>query len=403
MKYFKKAILFFILIISVNTYAINKEDIISLTENINICSDKTNSLLKGFKNSYIRMLNERNISEEDLTTIYNNINKVINILNSNEVCSTEDKDKIPDNVKSTLYNLYNQTNNIILKSPKITAENENKENVENEENKVNKENEETKTTIKEDTNIVIDKNNDEIKIYDNGTLKDIIKINNKLNYVGINKIVKILIVGLSVTLIALIILKIIRRKSLLVTSLIYCNIFLLIIIFGFKDKISIGLDVISLMNVQEKITSKQAIISNNKIISYPSYGTNYGTIKISDQVESIYFGDSANILKQGIGTSSMYAIPGDNKKVVLSGHNTGVFRNLSKLKIGNKINIHTNYANFDYKVKATKIVSENDSSSLEKDYDLILYTCYPNDDLYGSKRLIVYANLTKSKWLGESK
>ena len=53
MKYFKKAILFFILIISVNTYAINKEDIIALTENINICSDKTNSLLKGFKNSYI--------------------------------------------------------------------------------------------------------------------------------------------------------------------------------------------------------------------------------------------------------------------------------------------------------------------------------------------------------------
>lgn len=400
MKYFKKAILFFILIISVNTHAISKEDIISLTENINICSNKTNSLLKGFKNSYIRMLNERNINEEDLTTIYNNINKVINILNSNEVCSTEDKDKIPDNVKSTLYNLYNETNYIILKSPKITAENENKENVENKENK---ENEEPKTTIKEDINIVIDKNNDEIKIYDNGTLKDIIKTNNKLNYVGINKIVKILIVGLSVTLIALIILKTIRRKSLLVISLIYCNIFLFIIIFGFKDKISIGLDVISLMNVQEKITSKQAIISNNKIISYPSYGTNYGTIKISDQVESIYFGDSANILKQGIGTSSMYAIPGDNKKVVLSGHNTGVFRNLSKLKSGNKINIQTNYANFDYTVKATKIVSENDSSSLEKDYDLILYTCYPNDDLYGSKRLIVYANLTKSKWLGESK
>lgn len=394
MKYLKKAILFFILIISVNTYAVNKEDIISLTENINICSDKTNSLIKGFKNSYIRMLNERNISEEGLNTIYNNINKVINILNSNEVCSTEDKDKIPSNVKSSLYSLYNETNNIILKSPKITAENEN--------NEIEK-NEETKTTVKEDTNIVIDKNNEEIKIYDNGTLKDIIKTNNKLNYVGINKIVKILIVGLNVTLLMLIILKIIKRKSLLITSLLYCNILLLIVIFVFKDKISIGLDVISLMNVQEKIIEKQAVISNNKIISYPSYGTNYGTIKINDQVESIYFGDSTNILKQGIGTSSMYAIPGDNKKVVLSGHNTGVFRNLSKLKNGNKINIQTKYANFDYIVKSTKIVNENDSSSLDKDYDLILYTCYPNDDLYGSKRLIVFANLTKAKWLGESK
>ena len=37
-----------------------------------------------------------------------------------------------------------------------------------------------------------------------------------------------------------------------------------------------------------------------------------------------------------------------------------------------------------------------------KDYDLILYTCYPNKELYGNKRLIIYAKLDKTKWVGES-
>ena len=39
---------------------------------------------------------------------------------------------------------------------------------------------------------------------------------------------------------------------------------------------------------------------------------------------------------------------------------------------------------------------------LEKDYDLIMYTCYPNKELYGNKRLIIYAKLDKTKWVGES-
>ena len=72
------------------------------------------------------------------------------------------------------------------------------------------------------------------------------------------------------------------------------------------------------------------------------------------------------------------------------------------LKNGNKIIIETNYAKFEYIVKTSKIVNETDLNSLEKDYDLILYTCYPNKELYGNKRLIIYAKLDKTKWVGES-
>ena len=88
-------------------------------------------------------------------------------------------------------------------------------------------------------------------------------------------------------------------------------------------------------------------------------------------------------------------------------HNTEVFNELHKrvisnLKNGNKIVIETNYAKFEYTVKTSKIVNETDLNSLEKDYDLILYTCYPNKELYGNKRLIIYAKLDKTKWVGES-
>ena len=48
-----------------------------------------------------------------------------------------------------------------------------------------------------------------------------------------------------------------------------------------------------------------------------------------------------------------------------------------------------------------EIVKETDIDILEKKYDLILYTCYPNSNLYGDKRVVVFANLKSSKWLGD--
>ena len=388
MKYLKLAILFFILTFSITAYGATKEDIISLSNSVSTCSGSTGALIKGFKNSYTRMLNERDISSSDLDIIYSNISKAISIINNYDVCSNDGKKNIPSNVKSELYSLYNNSNSIILSSPKITDKRE--------------ENNEVKTTTKVDSNLVIDKNNEEVKIYDNGVLTNVIKTNQKLNYVGTNKVVKVSIVSLTILLIAFITLIIFKINQLLNNSLIYCTILLLTITTLFRENITLGLDVISLMNVNEKIANKEATVIDKKIVSYPTYGTKYGTIYLNNESDNIYFGDSVNILKQGVGTSSLYDIPGDKEKVVLSGHNTGIFKNLSNLKNGNKIVIETNYAKFEYIVKTSKIVNETDLNSLEKDYDLILYTCYPNKELYGNKRLIIYAKLDKTKWVGES-
>ena len=388
MKYLKLAILFFILTFSITAYGATKEDIISLSNSVSTCPGSTGALIKGFKNSYTRMLNERDVSSSDLDIIYSNISKAISIINSYDVCSSDGKKNIPSNVKSELYSLYNNSNSIILSSPKITDKKE--------------ENNEVKTTTKVDSNLVIDKNNEEVKIYDNGVLTNVIKTTQKLNYVGINKVVKVSIVLLTILLITFITLRIFKINPLLNNSLIYCTILLLTITTLFRENITLGLDVISLMNVNEKIANKEATVIDKKIVSYPTYGTKYGTIYLNNESDNIYFGDSVNILKQGIGTSSLYDIPGDKDKVVLSGHNTGIFKNLSNLKNGNKIVIETNYAKFEYTVKTSKIVNETDLNSLEKDYDLILYTCYPNKELYGNKRLIIYAKLDKTKWVGES-
>ena len=388
MKYLKLAILFFILTFSITAYGATKEDIISLSNSVSTCSGSTGALIKGFKNSYTRMLNERDVSSSDLDIIYSNISKAISIINSYDVCSSDGKKNIPSNVKSELYNLYNNSNSIILSSPKITDKKE--------------ENNEVKRTTKVDSNLVIDKNNEEVKIYDNGVLTNVIKTTQKLNYVGTNKVVKVYIVSLTILLISFITLRIFKINPLLNNSLIYCTILLLTITTLFRENITLGLDVISLMNVNEKIANKEATVIDKKIVSYPTYGTKYGTIYLNNESDNIYFGDSVNILKQGVGTSSLYDIPGDKEKVVLSGHNTGIFKNLSNLKNGNKIIIETNYAKFEYIVKTSKIVNETDLNSLEKDYDLILYTCYPNKELYGNKRLIIYAKLDKTKWVGES-
>lgn len=388
MKYLKLAILFFILTFSITAYGATKEDIISLSNSVSTCSGSTGALIKGFKNSYTRMLNERDVSSSDLDIIYSNISKAISIINSYDVCSSDGKKNIPSNVKSELYSLYNNSNSIILSSPKITDKKE-------ENNKVT-------TTTKVDSNLVIDKNNEEVKIYDNGVLTNVIKTTQKLNYVGINKVVKVSIILLTILLITFITLRIFKINPLLNNSLIYCTILLLTITTLFRENITLGLDVISLMNVNEKIANKEATVIDKKIVSYPTYGTKYGTIYLNNESDNIYFGDSVNILKRGVGTSSLYDIPGDKDKVVLSGHNTGIFKNLSNLKNGNKIVIETNYAKFEYIVKTSKIVNETDINSLEKDYDLILYTCYPNKELYGNKRLIIYAKLDKTKWVGES-
>lgn len=378
MKYIIILLLAFTLNIKVN--AMTKDDVINLANSITLCSTSESSLVKGFKTSYIRMIKERDITEKDLNTIYNNINQAITILKKYNICSTSDKNKIPSNEKKELLNLYNTTNDIITKSPKISET----------------------TTSKTETNIVIDTNNEEIKIYDDGVLSDVIKKTNKLNYVGLNKIVELTTVILSLMFIILIILKILKVESIIINSALYIVILLTIIIIPFKNQISTGLDLLSIMKNTKTTTYKETIVQQGTIVSYPSYGSNYGNITINNQTGNIYFGDTTTILKQGIGQLSTSKLPGEGGTTILSGHNTGTFKELNNLKNNDIITIQTTYGKFKYKVKTNKIVKDTDTSVLEANYDLIMYTCYPNTDIYGNKRLIIYANQISSEFYGDT-
>ena len=325
------------------------------------------------------MLNEREVSSSDLNKIYNNLNTVLKTLNKYDVCSVNDKDNVPSSVLSNLYSLYNETNNIILSSPKIGS-----------------------SESKSESNVVIDSTTNEIKVYENGVLSDVISVEEKLNYVGLNKLVIILIIVMTMLLISLVILKILKFKNIFIISSIYILILFLPITILFRKEISLVLDTIESMNVKTNESNKEILIKGEKIISYPLYGDEYAQIYIHDSKGEVYFGDSSSILKKGVGQKSSSYLPGEGKTTILSGHNTGVFKELSSLKKGNKIIIETVYGKFIYKVSDSEVVKETNVSVLEKEYDLILYTCYPNSNLYGDKRIVIYANLESSEWLGDS-
>ena len=91
---------------------------------------------------------------------------------------------------------------------------------------------------------------------------------------------------------------------------------------------------------------KETVLDNNKIKNYPEYGTQYATIEIPkiDVNLPVYFGDTLEILKKGVGHSSGSYFPGEGGSIVYMGHNSkNVFRRFSELQIGNEITVKTNY------------------------------------------------------------
>ena len=180
---------------------------------------------------------------------------------------------------------------------------------------------------------------------------------------------------------------------------------LIVIILMFSLNIIIGQKkdfIISLINTisirkEEKIEI-ETVIEDNKLKNYPEYGTSYATInipKININLP-VYYGDTMEILKKGVGHSSGSYFPGEGGSIVYMGHNSKkVFRNFSKIEKGDLINIKTDYGDFSYKVYDTKIVEETDINALpiqDNKEILMIYTCYPFNNIgYATQRYVVYA------------
>ena len=171
--------------------------------------------------------------------------------------------------------------------------------------------------------------------------------------------------------------------------------------FGAKIEETISLVNKVAIDISQKEV-KETVLDNNKIKNYPEYGTQYATIEIPkiDVNLPVYFGDTLEILKKGVGHSSGSYFPGEGGSIVYMGHNSkNVFRRFSELQIGNEITVKTNYGEYKYKIYDMQLIKETDIDKLpiqkEKEI-LMIYTCYPFNNIgYATQRYVVYAELEK--------
>ena len=144
---------------------------------------------------------------------------------------------------------------------------------------------------------------------------------------------------------------------------------------------------------QEDQENESAILTN-----CPSYGENYASLKIeSIGVElPIYYGKTLDLLKKGIGHDNDSYFPGEGGSVILMGHNFGRFlANLPKVRVGDQIQVTTNYGEFHYTVYDAQVVNENEVNKVpiqEAEERLMIYTCWPINNIgYATERYVVYA------------
>ena len=179
-------------------------------------------------------------------------------------------------------------------------------------------------------------------------------------------------------------------------------ILLIYLLFGAKveetismvSKVSIDKDN---KQIQETILNEENLIKN-----YPEYGTQYATIQIPriDVDLPVYYGDTLEILKKGVGHSSGSYFPGEGGSIIYMGHNSkNVFRRFSELRKNDTITVKTSYGEYSYKIYDMQYVNEDEPEKLpiqtEKEI-LMVYTCYPFNNIgYTTQRYVVYAELVK--------
>lgn len=171
-------------------------------------------------------------------------------------------------------------------------------------------------------------------------------------------------------------------------------------IFTLVNKVSIA--------TNEKAEPVQTTISTDEstdksiIKNYPEYGTQYATIEI-DKIDvnlPVYYGDTLEILKKGVGHSSGSYFPGEGGSIIYMGHNSKkMFRRFSELQKGNEIKVKTSYGEYTYKIYDMQLIKETETDKLpiQKDKEiLMIYTCYPFNNVgYATQRYVVYAELEK--------
>ena len=168
--------------------------------------------------------------------------------------------------------------------------------------------------------------------------------------------------------------------------------------FMLANKVSINVD----SNKDNKNQETKIDTEKKTLENYPEYGTQYATIEIPriDANLPVYFGDTLEILKKGVGHSSGSYFPGEGGSILYMGHNSKkVFRRFSELQIGDEIKVTTTYGEYNYKIYDMQLINETELEKvpIQKDEEILMvYTCYPFNNVgYATQRYVVYAKLEK--------
>jgi len=359
-------------------FAYTKEDIIKMVDNQKLSDQETENLYNKYFSLYSRLLETRELDSETIDVIYENVSSALDVIKEYDIKSIDDLDKIPKKKKDELYDTLYDTSKIIIKAPSANG---------------------GKTTIKYN-------DDDTIDIYEDGEHLDKIYLKRStFNYVGLSSYFVQFKYILPTSLIILIVLLFITKKKEILNNIVIILFTLILIANVFYFSVGTNAfavyNLVKSMNTNEKETINSIQVVDKKVVKNPSYASKIGSL-IIDSLDinlSIYYGESKEVLKKGIGYTG--AFPGFNGTTILSGHNSELFlNNLKNIKIDDIITINTDYGVFKYKVVKMEIKNENEYSSLEKeDKRLIIYTCYPFDEIvYSNQRFVIYADLIEEKW-----
>ncbi|WP_010279154.1 class D sortase [Paenibacillus senegalensis] len=113
-----------------------------------------------------------------------------------------------------------------------------------------------------------------------------------------------------------------------------------------------------------------------------------------DKTLPILEGTDEETLDRGVGHFATTAFPTDNEQILLSGHRDTVFTQFDKLAVGDSFIVEMPYGSFEYVIKETEIVDEDDTSVIRPmgEEVLTVTTCYPFRFIGNApQRYVIYA------------
>lgn len=179
------------------------------------------------------------------------------------------------------------------------------------------------------------------------------------------------------------------------------------------DVISNVMILVSKLEIVEKANEDITIeydYASRSLKNYPSWGVEWATIDlptINKYGIPIVQGDTLDLLRKNAGHSAGSYFPGEGGSIIIGAHNSHAqFYSLPKIKLGDRVTIHTDYGDFTYEVYKTFVMHQKEHSKLymqKEEEILMLYTCYPVTTIGPkSHRFVVYAKLVDVKQEVES-